>query len=325
MAGGEGKAPLISDEEVQALLDRAGPAQSGCAEARAYDLGGTPRITRGRLPTLELLLESFARQFRAHLADLVRRELQVTYEGVQAQRGADYLAALPAPACLDIVRARPLPGQVMFSIEPDLLGLLVDAFYGGTGRAGPREPGRGLTPTEARFARLVVRQAIADLATAFAPVAAIEFEPVKQERSAHFVDIAGPTETLLVNRFRISLGDAGGALDFVLPSASIEPLREVLAAGAALRQQPGGAPWAPALAQGLADAKVELRAVLTEVEISLGELVRLKPGDVLPIEAPRDAVLLAGEAPLYRARFGVSRGRNALTVTETVRPGEARR
>jgi flagellar motor switch protein FliM len=325
MAGGDGKAPLISDEEVQALLDRAGPAAHGSAEARPYDLSGTPRITRGRLPTLEFLLETFARQFRTHLADLVRRELQVTYEGVQSQRSGDYLAALPVPACLDIVRARPLAGHLMFSIGPDLLGLLVDAFYGGPGRAGARDPDRGLTPTEARFARLVIRQATADLAAAFAPVAALEFEPVKQERSAHFVDIAGPTETLLINRFRIGLGDAGGVLDFVLPMASIEPLREVLASGAALRHTPGGAPWAPALARSLAEAKVEVRAVLAELELSLGELVRLKPGDVVPIEAPREAVLLAGDAPLYRARFGVSRGRNALTVTEAVRPGGARR
>jgi flagellar motor switch protein FliM len=325
MAGAEGKAPLITDEEVQALLDRAGPALRRPAEARAYDLAGTQRITRGRLPTLELLLESFARQFRTHLADLVRRELQVTYEGVQAQRCGDYLAALPSPACLDIVRARPLPGQVMFAIDPDLLGLLVDAFYGGAGRSGARHADRGLTPTESRFARLVIRHAMADLAAAFAPVAKLELEPVKQERSAHFVDIAGPTETLLVNRFRVELGAAAGSIDFVLPSAAIEPLREVLASGTALRETQGAAPWAPALARGLAEAKVEVRAVLAEVDISLGELVRLKPGDVVPIEAPREAVLLAGEVPLYRARFGVSRGRNALTVTEALRPGEARR
>ncbi len=322
---GPGEKPLISDEEVQALLDRVGPAAAGPSEARPYDLAATPRITRGRLPTLELLLEAFARQFRARLSELIRRELQVTYEGVQAQRGADYLASLPAPACLDLARARPLAGQVLFSLDPALLALLVDAFYGGPGRAGPREAERGLTPTEARFARLVVTQATTELAAAFAPVAALEFELVKQERNAHFVDLGTPAEMLLVNRFRVALGAAEGSFDFVLPSAAIEPLREVLASATAVRDAPGGAPWAPALSGALADARVEVRAVLAEAEISLGELVRLKPGDVVPIEAPREALLLAGDVPLYRARFGVSRGRNALTVAEPVRPGAARR
>lgn len=325
MAGAGDKAPLITDEEVQALLDRAGPAPGAPQEARPYDLAAIPRISRGRLPTLELLLEGFARQFRAHLGDLIRRELQVTYEGVQLQRSADYLAALPAPACLEIVRLRPLPGQGLFALEPALLGLLVDAFYGGPGRADPREPDRGLTPTETRFSRLIARQAMADIVAAFAPVAALEFEPVKQERSAHFVDVAAPAETLLVNRFRIALGAAAGSLDFVVPAASIEPLRETLASASAIRGQSAAAPWAPALADGLAEARLEVRAVLTEAEISLGELVRLKPGDVVPIEAPREAVLLAGDVPLCRARFGVSRGRNALTLTEILRRGESRR
>jgi flagellar motor switch protein FliM len=325
VAGAGDRTPLISDEEVQALLDRAGPAAAAPGEARPYDLAATPRITRGRLPTLELLLETFARQFRGHLSDLVRRDVQVTYEGVQSRRGADYLASLATPACLDLVRARPLAGQVLFSIEPALLALLVDAFYGGPGRAGAREPERGLTPTETRFARLVVTSAAADLAAAFAPVAKLEFEPVKQERNPHFVDLGAPAETLLVNRFRVALGAAEGSFDFVLPAASVEPLREVLASSTAVRETPGAAPWAPVLSRAVADARLEVRAVLAEAEISLGELVRLKPGDVVPIEAPREAVLLAGDVPLYRARFGVSRGRNALTVTVPIRPGEGRR
>ena len=325
MAGTAPGASPITDEEVQALLDRVGPGTGAAGEARPYDLAATPHISRGRLPTLELLHESFARLFRSHLADLIRRELQVTFEGVQPQRGADYLAALPAPACLEIARARPLAGQLLFALDPALVYLLVDAFYGGPRRAGTRDPERGLTPTGARFPPLVVKQAVADLVAAWAPVAALDFELIKQERSGHFVDIAAPADTLLVNRFRVALGSHAGTLDFVLPAASIEPLREVLASAGTVREPTGGAAWAGALAAGLADAQLELRALLTEAEITLGDLVRLKPGDVIPIEAPREALLLAGDVPLHRARFGVSRGRNAVTVTETLGPGQARR
>lgn len=325
MAGEGDNGAVITDEEVQALLDRAGPAKAAAAEWKPYDLAATPRITRGRLPTLELLLENFARRFRGHLGELVQRELQVGYEGVQPQRSADYLASLPSPACLDVARARPFAGHVLFALEPELLAVLVDAVYGGAGRAAPRDPERGLTPTESRFARLLIKQVAADLVAAFAPVVALEVEPVKQERSPHFVDLGGPAETVLVNRFRIALGQTAGTFDLVLPAAAIEPLREVLASTGVVREPSDAAPWAAALSRTLAEAKIEVRAVLAEAEISLGELVRLKPGDVVPIEAPREAVLLAGDVPLYRARFGVSRGRNALTVTEALRREDAAR
>jgi len=306
---------VISDEEVQALLHRAGPAARASGEARPYDLGGSQRITRGRLPTLELLHEAFARQFRGHLGELIKRDVQVTFEGVQPVKCLDYLSQQPSPACLDIARARPLPGQVLVAVDTSLLYLMVDAFYGGAGRPVARDPERGLTPTEARFARLVVKQVADDLVVAWQPVAALEFEFVKQERNAHFVDIAAPADTLLVNRFRVEMGTGGGAVDFVLPAASVEPLRETLASNASVRQAPGGRPWADDLARLLPGAQVEVRAVLAEAQISLGELVRLRPGDVIPIEAPREALLLAGDVPLYTARFGVSRGRNAVTVS----------
>lgn len=305
----------ISDEEVEALLDRAGPAAPARGEARPYDLGGTQRITRGRLPTLELLHEAFARQFRGHLGEMIKRDVQVTFEGVQPVRCLDYLSQLPAPACLEIARVKPLPGQSLVAVDPSLLYLMVDAFYGGAGRPATRDPERGLTPTEARFARLIAKQLAGDMTAAWEPVTALAFEFVKQERNAHFVDIAAPADTLLVNRFRVEINTGGGAIDFVLPAASIEPLRETLAANASVRHAPGGKPWAADFAGLLAGAQVEVRAVLAEAQITLGELVRLRPGDVIPIEAPREALLLAGDVPLYSVRFGVSRGRNAVTVS----------
>lgn len=318
MAGQTGTSGLISDQEVQALLDRAGPGAPAPGEARPYDIAGTQRITRGRLPTLELLHEAFARQFRGHLAELIKRDVQVTFQGVQSHKCMDYLSQLPSPACLDIARARPLPGQVMFAVDPGLVHLMVDAFYGGAGKPAPRDADRGLTPTESRFARLVVKQMGLDLAAAWAPVTTLEFDFIKQERNAHFVDVATPADTLLVNRFHVELPAGSGDVDFVLPATAIEPLREALSSNASVRQSIGGKPWAGDIAKTLSDAQVEVRAVLAEAEISLRELVRLRPGDVIPIEAPREALIVAGDVPLYTARFGVSRGRNALTVNGMV-------
>jgi flagellar motor switch protein FliM len=310
----------ISDEEVQALLDRAGPAAPASGEARPWDLAATQHISRGRLPTLELLHEGFARQFRSHLSDLIKREVQVVFEGVHAHKAADYMNALPSPACLEIARARPLPGQLLFAIEPALVFLLVDAFYGGGGRPGKRDVERGLTPTENRFARLIVKQASDDLAAAWQPVSELSFEMIKQERNAYFVDIAAPNDTLMVNRFRVTIPSGGGTVDFVIPATALEPLRETLASNASARHAAGGRNWAGELGAALLGMQVEVRAVVAEADITLRELVRLRPGDVIPIEAPREATLLSGQVPLYAARFGSSRGRNALTVEAPLKP-----
>ena len=312
---GEVPKKIISDEEVAALLEKQNGARG---EVKPYDLAGTQRIMRGRLPALETIHETFARSFRVALFNLLQREPQVTFEGVRTQKAGDYLAAVTTPASLDICRIKPLPGNALIVFDPNLVFLMVDTYFGGPGVSVERVGDRGLTPTEVRFVQVVLRQAAIDLAQAWAPVAQVEVELVKHESNPLFASVAAPTDTVLVNRFNIELPSGGGSLDLVMPAAMIEPLREVLTAGIVTHSGSNEA-WGPMLAAHLPNATLEVRAVLTEVDISIGELRRLRPGDVLPIDSPKAAVLFAGEQPLYGAKFGVSRGRNALKILHPLR------
>jgi flagellar motor switch protein FliM len=113
----------------------------------------------------------------------------------------------------------------------------------------------------------------------------------------------------------VEFGAHSGRIDWLLPESLLAPIRESLASdgsgGATVRKQEI---WAPALGTALQEAQLETRAILAQAQISLGELVRLTPGDIIPIETPQYVTLLAGEIPLYSGRFGVSQGRNALKI-----------
>jgi flagellar motor switch protein FliM len=310
---------VISDEEVAALLEKEKSEQGG---VKSYDLAGTQRITRGRLPALETIHDTFARSFRIALFNLLQREPQVTFEGVRSQKSGDYLAQLKMPASLTVARIKPLPGNALLVFDPQLIFLMVDAYFGGPGDAGKSRPvDRGLTPTEIRFVQMVLRQAAIDLAQAWTPVAQVEVELVKHESNPLFASVAAPTDTILVNRFHVELPSGGGHLDLAMPAAMIDPLREVLTAGIVASSGVNEA-WVPTLVQHLNETNFEVRAVLTEVDITLGDLVRLKPGDVIPIDPPNGVRLYAGDCPLFAGRFGLSRGRNAVKVAGPVRrPG----
>jgi len=310
MAEAQGRA-AISDEEVSALLEK-----NSADAVRPYDFTAQ-RINRMQLPLLEVVCKSFAERAGASLSALLGRDASMQFTSLESAKSADLQAALPMPASLAVVRLKPLPGVAFVSVEPSLLLTLLDGFFGGSGRA-TTDPQAAIAPAAQRFLALMLRSFAADMTAAWAPVTPLEMEFVKQETNPRLVQLGAPLQPLLVVKFTVEFGARSGRIDWLLPEALIAPVRETLAADGGqttLRKQE---PWAPALTAALQDAEVDTRAILAQAQISLRELVRLSPGDIIPIEPPQQVTLFAGDVPLYRGRFGVSQGRNALKILSGV-------
>jgi flagellar motor switch protein FliM len=306
-----GNAPAgnaISEEEVSALLEKK-PADS----VRPYDFTAQ-RINRTQLPMLEVVAKTFADRMGASLSVLIGRDATVHFTALDLGKAGELQAALPVPASLAVVRHKPLPGFAFVTVEPNLLLTLLDGFFGGTGRA-TNDAQAAIAPAAQRFLALMLRSFAADWTAAWTPVAPVEFELVKQETNPRLMQLGGAQEPMIVLKFTVEFGARSGRIDWLIPENTLAPLREALASeggnAPAPRKQPA---WGPALTTALQDAQLETRAILAQTQISLRELVRLAPGDVIPIDAPQHVTLLAGEVPLYRGRFGVSQGRNALKI-----------
>jgi flagellar motor switch protein FliM len=297
----------ISEEEVSALLEK--DAADG---VRPYDFTAQ-RINRMQLPLLEVVSKSFADRAGASLSALLGRDASMQFTALESAKSADLQAALPVPATLAVVRLKPLPGFAYVSVEPSLLLTLLDGFVGGSGRAAV-DAQAAIAPAAQRFLALMLRGFAADLTAAWAPVTPVELELVKQETNPRLVQLGAPQESLLVLKFTVEFAARSGRIDWLLPETLLAPVRETLAADGGqtvLRKQDA---WAPVLTRALQDAEVDTRAILAQAQVSLRELVRLSPGDIIPIEPPQQVTLFAGDVPLYRGRFGVSQGRNALKI-----------
>ena len=297
----------ISDEEVSALLEK-----NAADGVRPYDFTAQ-RINRMQLPLLEVVCKSFAERAGVALSTMLGRDASMQFASLESAKSADLQASLPVPASLAVVRLKPLPGFAFVSVEPSLLLTLLDGFFGGSGRA-TTDPAAAIAPAAQRFLALMLRSFAPALTAAWAPVTPMELELVKQETNPRLVQLGGPLETLLVLKFNVEFGARRGRIDWLLPEPLLAPVREARGADGGqttLRKQEA---WAPVLSKALQDAEVDTRAILAQAQISLRELVRLSPGDIIPIEAPQQVTLFAGDVPVYRGRFGISQGRNALKI-----------
>jgi flagellar motor switch protein FliM len=298
----------ISEEEVSALLEKSAATEA----VRPFDFAAQ-RINRTQLPMLQIVGKSFAERAKVALSALLSRDANCEFGSIDIIKAADLQASLPTPGGVAVVRLKPLPGFAFVSVDPKLLLALLDGFFGGSGRAAT-EPQAAVAPAALRFLALMLRTLSPDFTAAWAPVTPIELELVKQEVNPRLLQFGGANDSFTVMRFTVEFAAHSGPIDLLLPDAALEPIRESLASDGGKPPARKQDPWAPALGVGLQEAELELRAVLAQAKISLGELVRLTPGDIIPIEPPQDVTLLAGDVPLHRGRFGVSQGRNALKI-----------
>lgn len=313
---------FLSQDEVDALMKgMTGETDEPIAvvdpsEVRAYNLATQERIVRGRMPTLELIHERFARLFRIGLYNLLQRTAEVVASPVKVSKYSEFLRHLAVPTNLNLIHIKPLRGTGLIVMDPDLVYLLVDNFFGGDGRFQTRIEGRDFTPTEHRTIMRVLNIVFEGLQKSWEVVQQVQFEYVRSEMHTQFANIATPNEVVVSASFRVEIGDRGGDLHFCVPYIMIEPLRDLLASSLQGETLVRDNRWVGLMKQQIQGAEVEAIAELCTIPTTIGGLMNLKVGDVLPITPPDHVELRVDGVPLLTARYGQVNGQTALQVVE---------
>ncbi|UTZ35328.1 flagellar motor switch protein FliM [Vibrio campbellii] len=316
---------LLSQDEIDALLhgvddvdDVDEPMDAGDESAVSFDFSSQDRIVRGRMPTLELINERFARHMRISLFNMLRKTAEVSINGVQMMKFGEYQNTLYVPTSLNMVRFRPLKGTALITMEARLVFILVENFFGGDGRFHAKIEGREFTPTERRIIQLLLKIVFEDYKEAWSPVMGVEFEYLDSEVNPSMANIVSPTEVIVVSSFHIEVDGGGGDFHVVMPYSMVEPIRELLDAGVQSDKMETDVRWSSALREEIMDCPVNFLVNLLEKDISLRDLMELQPGDVIPIEMPEHATMFIEDLPTYRVKMGRSEDKMAVQISEEI-------
>ncbi len=316
---------LLSQDEIDALLhgvddvdDVDEPIDNDTEGAVNFDFSSQDRIVRGRMPTLELINERFARHMRISLFNMLRKTAEVSINGVQMMKFGEYQNTLYVPTSLNMVRFRPLKGTALITMEARLVFILVENFFGGDGRFHAKIEGREFTPTERRIIQLLLKIVFEDYKEAWSPVMGVEFEYLDSEVNPSMANIVSPTEVIVVSSFHIEVDGGGGDFHVVMPYSMVEPIRELLDAGVQSDKMETDVRWSSALREEIMDCPVNFRVNLLEKDISLRDLMELQPGDVIPIEMPEHATMFIEDLPTYRVKMGRSEDKMAVQISEEI-------
>ncbi|MEI6317652.1 MAG: flagellar motor switch protein FliM [Pseudomonadota bacterium] len=316
---------ILSQDEVDALLrgvsgdTEESPADDDSSDGiRPYDIGRQERIVRGRMPTLELINERFARLLRISLYGYLRRSPEIAVGPVRVIKYSDFTRNLPVPTNLNLVHAKPLRGTSLFVLDPNLVFQIIDCLFGGSGKIHTRVEGRDFTVTELRIIQNVLKLSFADYEKSWHSVHPLKFEYVRSEMNTQFANIATPTEVVVVSTFTIDLGSGGGEFNICMPYAMLEPLRDMIYSGMQADRSESDARWVTMLKRQIQDAEVALVANLGTATVTLRDLMQLEVGDVIGLDMPPSIVADIDGIPVLDCSYGVAEGRYALKVNRFV-------
>ncbi|EGF33768.1 Flagellar motor switch protein FliM [Oxalobacteraceae bacterium IMCC9480] len=311
---------FLSQEEVDALLkgvngdqeDAHAPEdQSG---VRPYNLATQERIVRGRMPTLEIINERFARLLRIGLFNFLRRSAEVSIGPVRVSKYSEFIRNLVVPTNLNLVHMKPLRGTVLMVFDPNLVFLIVDNLFGGDGRFHTRVEGRDFTQTEQRIIQRILAIVFENYAKSWEPVYPVEFEYIRSEMNTQFANIATPNEVVICTTFTIELGPVSGEMHFCIPYSTIEPIRDILTSSLQGETLEVDKRWIRLMTQQIQTAEVEIIADFGVARSNFGAILNMKVGDIIPLAVPDVVLAKVDGVPVMECTYGKFNGQYALRV-----------
>ena len=312
---------ILSQDEVDALLQGiTGESQKLEQEdaptggIRDYDLASQERIVRGRMPTMEIINERFARNIRIGLFNLIRKSPEVAIGGIKVQKYSAFLREIVVPTNFNIVSVRPLRGSGLIVCDPTLVFAVIDALFGGAGKFHTRIEGRDFSPTEQRVILRLVECIIAEYKKAWTGIYPVEMEYQRSEMQPQFANIATPSEIVVATSFTLEIGESSGTVHFCIPYSTLEPIRDVLYSTMQGDSSEPDRRWVKLLKQQIQSADVKLVAELAKATATIEQLLAFKPGDFIELDLNPMIQAKIDGVPVFDCHYGTSNGRYAIKI-----------
>ena len=321
---------FLSQDEVDKLLEGVtGESQKLDKEestegVRNYNLASQERIVRGRMPTMEIINERFARNLRVGLFNFMRRSPEVSVGPVRVVKYSAFLRDIVVPTNINIISLAPLRGAGLVIFDPKLVFSVIDTLFGGNGKFHARIEGRDFSPTEQRIIQRVLEVTLAEYTKAWGALFRFKFQYQRSEMHTQFANIASPSEIVVATTFNLEIGDGGGEIHFCFPYASLEPIRDVLYSPLQGDGQEPDNRWMRQLTQQVQLADVELTADLAKTELSVRQLMKLRAGDFVELPLKETINAHIDGVPIMDARFGTVNGHTAIRVERMLKYSQYR-
>lgn len=287
-------------------------------QVRPYNFWSPDHFSKDQMRAVELVHEDLAERLTSSLPTFMRASLRPRVVHSEQGRFHDFLKDLPPSSLFHLITLSPLPGQMVMTISPDVSYVILEQRLGGQGHQGKKN--RQLTEIDQFLLRGMVEHMLNDIKASWSKVVAIEPGLDDSTVNQHWVQMVMGNERVMLITFELALQSVTGTMNVYIPFTMLKPIANVLNPHVWFsgRKEKQADPVArQKTAQNLAQVVLTLRVYLGTTEISLRELTQIRPGDVIPLEAPvsQDLAVQISDQTCFRARVGKLGNHLAAQVT----------
>lgn len=324
-------AEILSQSEIDALLSALSTGELTAEKikddearekksVRVYDFKRQNKFSKEHIRTLSMIHENFSRILSTLLSAHLRMVVQIEVASVEQLTYDEFIRSVPSPTIINIFSIAPLLGNCIFEINLDIASAIIDRMLGGPGRVSRMR--RDLTEIERALVGTIIARTLDSFKEAWQNV--VKFTPRQEsmEMNPRFIQIVPPTDVVVLITFEAKFGDSAGPLSICIPYVVLEPVINKISSQMmfSLAKQEQSPQHASDLKKKVEQAKVPLQVVLGTNDVTVGDIIRLGVGDVVPLHTLADQELgvMVGDKMKFRGRPGTVRNKMAVQITDVV-------
>jgi flagellar motor switch protein FliM len=316
---------VLSPDAIAALVEAARdgrlpeetPTPQRRRRMRAVDFTRPTKFTAEQERRLRRTLEAFCRTASTRLSAELRVPLELELLTSTQLTWANAHTQVPSHSLAAIFQAQPIDTRMLLAAESNLVLGAIELFLGGTVNSGVKD--RRMTDIDIALGKHFFERLLAQLAMIWTDVAGLDLklESVDQHmETAQMVSVSEPTLSLMMEA---RLHGTSATLALLIPWSAIAPVAEQFGG----REDTKGTQNeedASSVRRAVGNVEMTLRAEVAAVELPIEEVLALREGDLLKLNARASGgvTLYADKVPVHVAKPGRSGSRRAIQVVERI-------
>lgn len=323
---------VLSQSEIDNLLaalstgelDMDQVQDNGDKQVKDYDFKRPAKFSKEHLRTLEIIYEHYGRLFSTNLPVYLRKNVQATVASSETVTFSEFSNALSNPVILGIVDFKPLSGNVIIELAPNLGFAMIDRMLGGQGI--PLDKNRDFSEIEMTIIQKLMIICMQLMREPWKNV--IDIAPIldRIETNVQFAQVIAPSDMIAIVTMNVRIGDVEGFMNICLPYFTLEEVMDKLNTKYwfSTMQKDDSIDYEEHIEALIKRIDVPVKAVLGKSLVSVNDFLNLQCGDIIRLDSNvnTDLDVYVGNIRKFKALPGSEKDKYAVRVTSVIREGE---